>query len=116
MAKFPVVKREYADGLRYKVLRWGEFGEFGVIEYTPGSRAGRVGQEGQTEVWARPMLDGTTAVGLFNRGTSPAAVKVTWDALKLQGPSTCETSGNRRTPASFPKPTKQPSCGTAPCW
>jgi alpha-galactosidase len=50
-----------------------------------GKQARRVAQAGQTEVWARPLFDGTTAVGLFNRGGSPAAVKVTWDSLKLQG-------------------------------
>jgi alpha-galactosidase len=31
--------------------------------------------EGKLEVWARPLWDGTTAVGLFNRGTSKATVK-----------------------------------------
>jgi alpha-galactosidase len=50
-----------------------------------GKQARRVAQVGQTEVWARPLFDGTTAVGLFNRGGSPAAVKVTWDSLKLRG-------------------------------
>ena len=33
-----------------------------------GRPAGRRSQHGQTEVWARPLLDGTMAVGLFNRG------------------------------------------------
>ncbi len=33
-----------------------------------GKQARRVAQVGQTEVWARPLFDGTTAVGLLNRG------------------------------------------------
>lgn len=31
--------------------------------------------DGKLEVWARPLWDGTMAVGLFNRGTSKAVVK-----------------------------------------
>ena len=37
-----------------------------------GKPAGRILKNGQTEVWARPLFDGTTAVGLFNRGSQPA--------------------------------------------
>jgi alpha-galactosidase len=41
---------------------------------------------GQTEVWARPLFDGTTAVGLFNRGRQEAKVKVQWSDLNREGP------------------------------
>jgi alpha-galactosidase len=53
-----------------------------------GKPAGRIAQDGPREVWARPLADGTMAVGLFNRGMEPAAVKVKWSDLsqKLRGP------------------------------
>jgi GNAT superfamily N-acetyltransferase len=35
------LKKRYAEGLRYKVLRSREFGDVGVIEYAPGSHAWR---------------------------------------------------------------------------
>jgi hypothetical protein len=35
------LKRRYAEGLRFKVLRSREFGDIGVIEYAPGSHAWR---------------------------------------------------------------------------
>ncbi len=51
-----------------------------------GKPAGRIAQNGQTEVWARPLFDGTTAVGLFNRSRQEAKVKVPWSELKREGP------------------------------
>jgi len=38
-----------------------------------------------TEVWARPLFDGSLAVALFNRGPVPAPVTATWEALGLKG-------------------------------
>jgi len=49
-----------------------------------GKQAQRIAQVGQTEVWARPLFDGTVAVGLFNRGLWPATVKADWATLKLE--------------------------------
>ena len=40
-----------------------------------GKQASRISKEGDLEVWARPLSDGSHAVGLFNRGS--AAAKVT---------------------------------------
>jgi alpha-galactosidase len=51
-----------------------------------GKPAGRILKNGQTEVWARPLFDGTTAVGLFNRSSQPLSVKVAWSDLKREGP------------------------------
>ncbi|KPJ64916.1 hypothetical protein AMK68_00060 [candidate division KD3-62 bacterium DG_56] len=51
-----------------------------------GKPAGRRAQEGQTEIWARPLWDGTTAVGLFNRGSFGAEVTAKWADLGLEGP------------------------------
>lgn len=50
-----------------------------------GRPAGRIKQEGSHEVWARPLYDGTLAVGLFNRGFLAAEVNVNWSDLKLDG-------------------------------
>ena len=35
------LKKRYAEGLRFKVLRSAEFGDIGMIEYAPGSHAWR---------------------------------------------------------------------------
>ncbi len=53
-----------------------------------GRQAGRIARDGAREVWARPLSDGTMAVGLFNRGMEPETVKVNWSELKLNGPQT----------------------------
>ena len=37
------------------------------------------------EVWAKPLADGSLAVGLFNLGNDDAPVKATWGALKITG-------------------------------
>ncbi len=50
-----------------------------------GKPAGRIAKNGDAEVWARPLFDGTSAVGLFNRGAQEAKVKVTWSDLKREG-------------------------------
>ena len=39
--KLDWLKKRYAEGLRYKVLRSREFGDVGMIEYAPGSHAWR---------------------------------------------------------------------------
>jgi alpha-galactosidase len=50
-----------------------------------GRAAGRVWSDARREIWARPLADGTMAVGLFNRGLHPASVTVEWAQLGLQG-------------------------------
>jgi alpha-galactosidase len=50
-----------------------------------GRPAGRRSQQGMLEVWARPLWDGTTAVGLFNRGPERAKVTASWSDLQLHG-------------------------------
>jgi alpha-galactosidase len=39
-----------------------------------------------TQIWARPLWDGTTAVGLFNLGPEPIAVTAQWSDLGITGP------------------------------
>jgi alpha-galactosidase len=51
-----------------------------------GRQGKRVSQNGQTEVWARPLADGSTAIALFNRGDQSAPVAVSWEQLGIAGP------------------------------
>ena len=46
-----------------------------------GQEGTRVWKQGDLEVWARPLHDGSRAVILFNRGTSEAPVTVNWEEL-----------------------------------
>jgi alpha-galactosidase len=50
-----------------------------------GKQAKRVAIDGWLEVWARPLADGSLAVGLFNRGREQAPVTATWKDLGLSG-------------------------------
>ena len=50
-----------------------------------GRAAGRISGDGWLEVWARPLADGTVAVGLFNRSPEAAPVTAQWAELKLSG-------------------------------
>ena len=51
-----------------------------------GRGARRVSRHRDVEVWARPLADGGTAVGLFNRGELPARVTAWWAELGISGP------------------------------
>jgi len=56
------------------------------VNQDPLGRAGRrVSQDGRLEIWARPLWDGTLAVGLFNRGQTAIKVTANWSDLGLQG-------------------------------
>jgi len=50
-----------------------------------GQPAHRVSRDRNLEVWARPLEDGSMAVGLFNRGELPAEITARWSDLKLSG-------------------------------
>ncbi len=50
-----------------------------------GQAAGRLWRDARREIWARPLQDGTYAVGLFNRGLAPAEVTIEWSMLGLRG-------------------------------
>ena len=57
----------------------------GVNQDELGRAASRKWNDGWTEVWARPLSDGTTVVGLFNRGPEAAVVTATFADLGLSG-------------------------------
>lgn len=50
-----------------------------------GIQGRRVAQEGPLEVWAKPLADGSTGVGLFNRGESTNPVTVNFTDIGVQG-------------------------------
>ena len=50
-----------------------------------GKPAGRVAMIGDLEVWARPLFDGTKAVGLVNAGDEDARVTVKWSDIGVSG-------------------------------
>jgi hypothetical protein len=51
-----------------------------------GRQGKRVAQMGDTEVWARPLADGSVAVALFNAGRRSERLTLTWDVLGVEGP------------------------------
>jgi alpha-galactosidase len=51
-----------------------------------GKAADRVSRNGELEVWARPLADGSVAVGLFNRDEMDMPVGVSWAELGITGP------------------------------
>ncbi len=50
-----------------------------------GRQAARVAKNGQQEVWAKDLADGSKVVGLFNRDEDEATVKVNWSDLGIKG-------------------------------
>jgi len=58
-----------------------------AIDQDPAGLAGdRVSAEGPVEVWARPLADGSKAVGLFNRHAQPMEIRVSFRQLGFPGP------------------------------
>jgi alpha-galactosidase len=51
-----------------------------------GKQGWRAHQDGKTEVWTKPLADGSMAVAFFNRGDAEAPVSINWSDLKLTGP------------------------------
>jgi alpha-galactosidase len=51
-----------------------------------GKQATCVAKAGDANVYAKPLEDGTWAVGLVNRGEAPATVNLQWSDLHLAGP------------------------------
>ena len=57
-----------------------------AIDQDPlGKQATRVRDDGDQEVWARPLADGGEAVALLNRGSVPALIKVNWSEAPPTG-------------------------------
>ncbi len=56
-----------------------------VTNDTLGIAGDRISKDGRTEVWARPLADGTHAVALFNRGLVTHRVTVRWSDFGIHG-------------------------------
>ena len=55
-----------------------------AVDQDPLGRQGRrIRDDGDLEVWARPLSDGSQAVLLFNRSGAPASIAVTWPEIGL---------------------------------
>jgi len=52
-----------------------------------GKQAARITKAGGTEVWAKPMADGSWAVGLFNLGAGPLPATLDLSKLGIAGPA-----------------------------
>jgi alpha-galactosidase len=50
-----------------------------------GAQGARISKNGDLEVWAKPLTDGSHAVGLFNLGKDSAQVRASFSDLKLHG-------------------------------
>src|SRR5947208_10344685 len=48
-----------------------------------GKQGQRITKSGDQEVWARPLAGGAQAIGLFNRGGTPAKIALKWSDLGL---------------------------------
>jgi len=58
-----------------------------AVDQDPAGKQGtRVSKSGDGEVWAKPLADGSKAVGLFNRGSSEATVAVNWSDVGFKRP------------------------------
>lgn len=53
-----------------------------------GKQAAPVAKHGNVEVWAKPMENGSIAVGLFNRGDEATTVTALWSDLGIHGKRT----------------------------
>ena len=57
-----------------------------AVDQDPLGRQGiRVLKNGETEVWMKPLADGSRAVVFFNRGAVPVEISVTWEDLGYPG-------------------------------
>jgi len=66
-----------------------------------GKAARRVWRRGFEEVWARPLADGSRAVGIFNRSAWPRTIRVNWADLGLHGPQRVRDLWRRRDVGTF---------------
>jgi alpha-galactosidase len=53
-----------------------------------GCQAGRVAKNGDVEMWAKAMEDGSRVIGLFNRGEDEVTTTAKWADLGLKGKQT----------------------------
>ena len=72
------------------------------VDQDPLGKPGRrVAIDGDQEVWARDMEDGTKAVGLFNRGEDTTTVTAKWADLGLKGKLIVRDHWRQQDPGKF---------------
>jgi alpha-galactosidase len=76
------------DSLGKQAVMISEYGpKVEVVNVRPG-RTNQVHTYTSFQVWARPLADGSHAVGLFNLSDAKATVTVKWSDLKISGEKT----------------------------
>jgi alpha-galactosidase len=50
-----------------------------------GKQGDRVWAKGPVEIWAKPLADGSKAIGIFNRQDSPLTTQVNFDQIGFTG-------------------------------
>jgi alpha-galactosidase len=58
-----------------------------VDQDAKGVQGHRVWDEGPLEIWAKPLADGSSAVGLFNRGESELKITLEFAKVGIDGPA-----------------------------
>jgi alpha-galactosidase len=72
-----------------------------VDQDAKGIQGHRLWDEGPLEIWAKPLADGTQAVGLFNRGESPLQITLDFKLLGLASPAKLRDLWTHRDLGSF---------------
>jgi len=57
----------------------------GVLGRSLGKQADRIRAEGTQEIWARPLADGSKAVGIFNWFDWPQTIEINFRELGFKG-------------------------------
>jgi alpha-galactosidase len=55
------------------------------------------------QIWARPLEDGSMAVGMINMGTTPEKGTLKWSTLGVSGPHTVHDLWRQRDLGTFPR-------------
>ncbi|MCK4998279.1 MAG: putative Ig domain-containing protein [Anaerohalosphaera sp.] len=66
-----------------------------------GIAASRIVKDGELETWARPLADGSKAVGLLNRDDKPRQMTVTWNQLNIEGNHTVRNVWTQKSEGVF---------------
>ena len=72
-----------------------------VDQDAKGMQGRRIAQEGPLEVWAKPLADGSSAVGLFNRSESTSPITVNFKDLGLHAEATVRDLWQQKDLGSF---------------
>jgi len=68
-----------------------------------GVQGRRIARRGETEIWVKPLHDGSLAVGLFNRGSQKSDIAVDWNELGVHGPCAVRDCWRQKDLGTFPE-------------